>query len=209
MAVDSRNHGGAVRRRTTAGGHADPDGHRALEALYTAHADRVLAYLLHRTDRETAQDILSETFVLAWRKSESVPGDALPWLLAAARRLLANRVRSDQRHRALTVRMAAMADRSGAEEIGDALGTRTEVAAALSALSEQDRETLLLSAWYGLTARQAAVVMGCTATAFAVRLHRARKRFRTEVTRAEQAQSVHGTHPRPHTHPRFVQEESA
>ncbi|MGW1672455.1 RNA polymerase sigma factor [Streptomyces sp. NPDC002324] len=196
-----------TRRRDTADEHADPDGHRALEALYTAHADRVRAYLLHRTDRETAQDILSETFVLAWRKSDSVPDDALPWLLASARRLLANRVRSDQRHRALSERMAAMADRAGAAEIGDDLGTRTEVAAALSALSEQDRETLLLSAWYGLTARQAAVVMGCSTTAFAVRLHRARKRFRAALTRAGRAEPVQVAHPRPH--PSFAEQESA
>ncbi|WP_328664890.1 RNA polymerase sigma factor [Streptomyces sp. NBC_00328] len=193
------------RRRTTAGEYGDPAGHRALEALYTAHADRVLAYLLHRTDRETAQDILSETFVLAWRKSGSVPDDALPWLLASARRLLANRVRSDQRYRALTERLAVMADRTGAAEIGDAIGTRAEVAAALSALSEQDREVLVLSAWYGLTARQAAVVMGCTATAFAVRLHRARKRFRAALPRAGHAQPVHGALAQAH----FTQRESA
>ncbi|MFJ7962887.1 RNA polymerase sigma factor [Streptomyces sp. NPDC096324] len=193
------------RRRTTAGESGDPAGHRALEALYTAHADRVLAYLLHRTDRETAQDILSETFVLAWRKSVSVPDDALPWLLASARRLLANRVRSDQRHRALTKRLAVMADRTEATEIGDAIGTRAEVAAALSALSEQDREVLVLSAWYGLTAKQAAVVMGCTATAFAVRLHRARKRFRTELPPAGHAQPVQGSLVQAH----FTQRESA
>ncbi|MFJ1672914.1 RNA polymerase sigma factor [Streptomyces bottropensis] len=198
-----------TRRRDTADEHADPDGHRALEALYTAHADRVHAYLLHRTDRETAQDILSETFVLAWRKSDSVPDDALPWLLASARRLLANRVRSDQRHRALSERMAAMADRAGAAEIGDEIGTRTEVAAALSALSEQDRETLLLSAWYGLTARQAAVVMGCSTTAFAVRLHRARKRFRAALSRVDRAEPVHVAHPHPHPHPSFAEQESA
>ena len=190
-----------MRRRTT----GDPVGHRALEALYTAHADRVLAYLLHRTDRETAQDILSETFVLAWRKSGSVPDDALPWLLASARRLLANRVRSDQRHRALTERLAVMADRTGTAEIGDAIGTRAEVAAALSALSEQDREVLVLSAWYGLTAKQAAAVAGCTAAAFAVRLHRARKRFRAALPRAGHAQPAHHTIPRP----RFAQRETA
>ncbi|MFJ7903895.1 RNA polymerase sigma factor [Streptomyces sp. NPDC096198] len=193
------------RRRTTAGEHGDPAGRQALEVLYAAHADRVLAYLLHRTDRETAQDILSETFVLAWRKSGTVPDDALPWLLASARRLLANRVRSDQRHRALTERLAAMADRTMAVEIGDAVGTRTEVAAALAALSAQDREVLVLSAWYGLTAKQAAVVAGCTATAFAVRLHRARKRFRVALHRAAQAQPVHNAM----SHPRFAQRESA
>lgn len=148
------------RRRTAVGGRA---GDQALEVLYAAHADRVLGYLRHRTDRETAQEILSETFVLAWRKSGSVPDDALPWLLASARRLLANRVRSDQRRRALTERMAALTDRPRTQEIGDAIGTRSEVAAALLTLSEQDREVLLLSAWYDLTARQASVVMGCTA----------------------------------------------
>lgn len=193
------------RRRSTAGEYGDPAGHRALEALYTAHADRVLAYLLHRTDRETAQDILSETFVLAWRKSGSVPDDALPWLLASARRLLANRVRSDQRHRALTERLAVMADRTEAAEIGDAIGTRAEVAAALSALSEQDREVLVLSAWYGLTAKQAAQVMDCTATAFAVRLHRARKRFRAALPRPDHTQPVHGALAQVH----FTQGESA
>lgn len=193
------------RRRTTTGEYGDPAGHLALEALYTAHADRVLAYLLHRTDRETAQDILSETFVLAWRKSGSVPDDALPWLLASARRLLANRVRSDQRQRALTERLAAMADRTRAVEIGDAIQTRAEVAAALSALSEQDREVLVLSAWYGLTAKQAAVVVGCTATAFAVRLHRARKRFRAALPRAGHAQPVQHAM----SHPHFTARETA
>ncbi|MFJ5215723.1 RNA polymerase sigma factor [Streptomyces sp. NPDC088354] len=176
-----------------------------MEALYTAHADRVLGYLLHRTDRDTAQDILSETFVLAWHKSDSVPDDALPWLLASARRLLANRVRSDQRYRAATARMATLADRPGTIEIGDAIGTRSEVFAALLALSEPDREALLLSAWYDLTARQAAVVMGCTATAFAVRLHRARKRFKAALTDADQTPAVPGTH----RHPHFAQRESA
>ncbi|MET8081966.1 sigma-70 family RNA polymerase sigma factor [Streptomyces sp. NPDC005303] len=193
------------RRRTTAGEYGDPAGHRALEALYTAHADRVLAYLLHRTDRETAQDILSETFVLAWRKSGSVPDDALPWLLASARRLLANRVRSDQRHRALTEHLAMMADRTEAAEIADTIGTRAEVAAALSTLSERDREVLVLSAWYGLTAKQAAVVAGCTATAFAVRLHRARKRFRAALLRAGHARPVDNAI----SHPHFIQRESA
>ncbi|MDX3668983.1 RNA polymerase sigma factor [Streptomyces europaeiscabiei] len=194
------------RRRTTARECEGPAGHRVLEALYTAHADRVLAYLSHRTDRETAQDILSETFVLAWRKSGSVPDDALPWLLASARRLLANRVRSDQRHRALTERMAAMADRTTeTAEIGEAIGTRAEVFAAMSALSEQDREVLVLSAWYGLSAKQAAVVAGCTATAFAVRLHRARKRFRAALARAEHAPPAHGAL----SHPHFTQRESA
>ncbi|MEU6347294.1 sigma-70 family RNA polymerase sigma factor [Streptomyces sp. NPDC046977] len=190
------------RRRTTV---EDAARDHALEALYTAHADRVLGYLRHRTDRETAEEILSETFVLAWHKYGAVPDDALPWLLASARRLLANRVRSDRRYLAATARMAALADRPGSEEVGEAIGTRSEVVAALLTLSETDREALLLSAWYDLTARQAAAVTGCTAAAFAVRLHRARKRFRAALTGADPAEPVPGT-PR---HPHFARQESA
>ncbi|KOV82787.1 sigma factor [Streptomyces sp. NRRL WC-3618] len=176
-----------------------------MEVLYAAHADRVLGYLRHRTDRETAQEILSETFVLAWRKSGAVPDDALPWLLASARRLLANRVRSDQRRRALTERMSALADPPRTQEIGDVIGTRSEVAAALLELSEPDREVLLLSAWYDLTARQASVVMGCTAATFAVRLHRARKRFAAALAHADRTQPGPGTRPQLH----IAQRESA
>jgi RNA polymerase sigma-70 factor (ECF subfamily) len=51
------------------------------------------------------------------------------------------------------------------------------LAQAFSALTEQDRELLLLIAWEGLDMAQAAQVLGCSRNALGVRLHRARKRF--------------------------------
>ena len=48
---------------------------------------------------------------------------------------------------------------------------------ALGTLSTDDREALLIIAWDGLTAAQAAQVMGCSTATFNVRLHRARKRL--------------------------------
>jgi RNA polymerase sigma-70 factor, ECF subfamily len=45
-------------------------------------------------------------------------------------------------------------------------------------LSEADQEVLTVSAWYDLTALQAARVLGCSPGAYAVRLHRARHRLR-------------------------------
>ncbi len=50
-------------------------------------------------------------------------------------------------------------------------------------LSEADREVLLLTGWYDLTGPQAAKALGCTRAAYALRLHRARKRFRAALER--------------------------
>lgn len=57
--------------------------------LYDAHFDAVLGYALRRTARaEDAADIVSETFLVAWRRLQHVPRDAaqLPGLYGVARR---------------------------------------------------------------------------------------------------------------------------
>jgi RNA polymerase sigma-70 factor (ECF subfamily) len=61
------------------------------------------------------------------------------------------------------------------------------VLAALATLGERDREVLLLHAWDGLDNAEAATVLGCSANAFAVRLHRARRRFADALDTAEVA----------------------
>jgi RNA polymerase sigma-70 factor (ECF subfamily) len=47
----------------------------------------------------------------------------------------------------------------------------------LRELAEPDREVLLTAAWYDLSPAEAAAVLGCTRGTYAVRLHRARRRF--------------------------------
>jgi RNA polymerase sigma-70 factor (ECF subfamily) len=49
---------------------------------------------------------------------------------------------------------------------------------ALAELDERDREVLMLMAWEGLSGREAAAALGCSDTAYRIRLHRARKRLR-------------------------------
>ncbi len=51
------------------------------------------------------------------------------------------------------------------------------LSAALSSLSERDRELLLLMAWEGLEPQQAAEVLGVRPNTLAVRFHRARRRL--------------------------------
>ncbi len=63
----------------------DNDQRRArLESLFAAHAAIVLAYARRRTDSTTADDVLSEVFVIAWRRLEQIPPEPAPWLLACA-----------------------------------------------------------------------------------------------------------------------------
>jgi len=64
---------------------------------------------------------------------------------------------------------------------------------ALAGLRERDREVLLLVAWEGLEPARAAAALECSRAAFAVRLHRARRRLAAALERAEQAGSPHTT----------------
>jgi DNA-directed RNA polymerase specialized sigma24 family protein len=44
-------------------------------------------------------------------------------------------------------------------------------------MPERDVEAVLLASWYGLGPAEAAKIAGCSARAFSVRLHRARRRM--------------------------------
>jgi RNA polymerase sigma-70 factor (ECF subfamily) len=147
-----------------------------------------MAYALRHVDRDTAQEVLSETFLVAWRRLANVPGQPLPWLLVVARNTIANLRRSNYRQALLhseLERLERVAEPSPAAEV-PAL-ERAEVLAALAALTPVDREALLLVAWDGLSASQAARVAGCSVGTFHVRLFRARHRLRGGATRKERS----------------------
>jgi RNA polymerase sigma-70 factor (ECF subfamily) len=148
------------------------------EELYRRNFKRVAAYLLARADRDLADDALTATFEVAWRRLDDVPRDELPWLLGVSRKTLANARRSRSRQAALVERMAAAASVASGEA-DDAVVAR--LAAALAELPEAQQEALLLIAWEGLSEREAAQALGCSRVAFAARLHRARTRLRAAL----------------------------
>lgn len=152
----------------------------AFERLYERHFDRVAAYVLARTQRDAASDVVARTFEIAWRRRAQMPADSLPWLLGVARRVLAEGRRADRRRDALLERIGAHCATSldGHEE---AVGSRDAVLQALSGLTRDQLEALLLTTWEGLSERQAAIVLGCSRGAVAVRLHRARRRLRKQL----------------------------
>jgi RNA polymerase sigma factor (sigma-70 family) len=169
-----------------------PDGDAVrFTALWEEHADRVLAYARRHVPPQDAQEIVAETFLVAWRRLADVPGSALPWLLVVARNTIANHRRSGYR-RALVddelARLEAVAASTVAAEVTAA--ERTGALTRLAALSTTEREALLLVAWDGLTPSQAAQVAGCSVSAFHVRLFRARRRLKaTEVDEAHEIEA--------------------
>jgi RNA polymerase sigma-70 factor (ECF subfamily) len=147
--------------------------------LYDRHYRNVLGYALLRTDRASAEDAASETFLIAWRRIEDVPDPALPWLLGTCRNLLLKQHGNVRRREDLVRRLGELFTEADATrwDAAEYLIERETAAAALASLSTADVEALTLVAWHGLDPKRAAAVMGCSTAAFTVRLHRARRRL--------------------------------
>jgi RNA polymerase sigma-70 factor (ECF subfamily) len=152
----------------------EPERQGTFERLFESHYWAVRAYVLRRAPGAVVDDVVSETFLVAWRRPEAVAADALPWLLAVARRVLANHLRGERRRGALATRLQSLALPEPGWEPPAEMSER--LADAIRSLSAREREALLLVAWDGLDPSRAAVVAGCTAATFRARLHRARKR---------------------------------
>jgi RNA polymerase sigma-70 factor (ECF subfamily) len=149
------------------------------EQIYEEHREAIREYVRRRAPESVVEDVVSETFLVCWRKLDRIPDEPLPWLYGVARKTLAN-----QRRRLAREHRVAAADPASVvaepEPVGD-----TVLAAAFAALSERDREVLRLIAWEGLSLSQAALVLGCSALACRVRYHRAKTRLARRLEAAE------------------------
>jgi len=142
-----------------------------LAAMWQADAPRVLSYARRHVGIDDAPDVVSETFVVAWRRLGQVPEPALPWLIGTARRIIDNTRRSHRRRMVLTQRVQLLSAVAAPAEDSSA---RHEALQRLAGLPEHYREALLLVAWDGLDSAEAAAATGLSAAAFRKRLQRAR-----------------------------------
>jgi RNA polymerase sigma-70 factor, ECF subfamily len=155
------------------------DAEKRLRRIYHGNYGRVLAYALSYTSRADAEEIVSETFLIAWRRLDDVPARELPWLLGVARNLIRERYRADRRLRELCTELGAdLAAGNAVGDVAEQVTARAMALRALAGLGDADREALTLLAWHGLTNREAAEVLGCSTATFLVRVHRARRRLR-------------------------------
>jgi RNA polymerase sigma-70 factor (ECF subfamily) len=145
-------------------------------ALYDRYRPRVWAYAASRVGGQAADEVVSETFMVAWRRFADVPSAALPWLLGVARNVIRESVRAQVRRDSLATELRRWTE-AAETDVADGVVDRIAVLRALTELSDADREVLTLMAWQGLSPRDAGRVLGCSAAALRVRLHRARKRL--------------------------------
>jgi RNA polymerase sigma-70 factor, ECF subfamily len=153
-----------------------PDEKEQFERIYRENFRAVLRFAAARIDPERAKDVAAETFLVAWRRLDAVPPEPRPWLLGVARKVIAGQFRSETRREALAARLQG-AHGGGSADLSAAVAERDHVISAFAALSEDDREVLRLVTWDGLSAAEAADVLGVSRLAYAVRLHRARRRL--------------------------------
>ncbi len=159
------------------------DARERFEALAAEVVEPVRRFLARRTDPDTADDVLAETLLVCWRRLDHVPEPALPWVYGVARNCLANAERGDRRQVRLAARITAV-DPPG-DVVQEPQLPDERVTAAMAALRTEDADLLRLWAWEQLGPSEIAEVLGITANAVSIRLHRARGKFVHELRKIE------------------------
>jgi RNA polymerase sigma-70 factor, ECF subfamily len=145
--------------------------------LFEAHYAPVHAFAERRVGCDLADEVTAETFLVAWRRLEAVPEEPLPWLYGVARNVVLRQYSASARQ-GLARELLARERPAPLSEDG---GEHDRLWRAWEQLSETDREVLALTVWEDLTVRDAARVLGVSASVFSVRLHRARRRLERQL----------------------------
>ncbi len=117
--------------------HPPPGAAVELGRQFDEHGRRILLYLARRTDLQSAEDILGETFVTAlvrWESFDPDRQDPLPWLFGIASNLLRRHWRSQRRADRAMSRVAV------SERLDDDSGERLDTERAVrTVVRELDR----------------------------------------------------------------------
>lgn len=161
----------------------------AFRSLYRAYVRPVywIAFrLVH--DESDAEDVVQETFVVAWRKIPKLRLEGvslLPWLATVCRLQAQNRLRSRRRHgenAELDERIPALVD---VEKQVVETETVTAILAAVEGLGDLDREIFRLCAAEGYGYQAAAESLGVSHGTVRNRLSRIRSRVRATAMETE------------------------
>lgn len=172
----------------------------AFASLFDRHAPTVYRYAAQRLGDDAAEDVMSETFLVAFeRRGDFDPavGDARPWLLGIATRLMHKHVRLEARAwKGMVAGMAGQLAPDLIEQAGarvDAARLTRRLASALRKLSASDRDTLLLYAWGDLDYARIAAALDVPIGTVRSRLNRARRLLREAAgTPVTEQESDHG-----------------
>lgn len=156
----------------------------AQEWLWRTHVGAVHRVCVSQLGTHDAEDAAAETFLEAFRTGagyDPARGSVQAWLLGIAVNQVRRRWRSDRRIAATLDRVRWSGRGSAvASDHADAVIARVDAGSlrtALARLAEGDRLVLVAQAAGDLTPTELAQVLGVTANAAKVRLHRARRRL--------------------------------
>ena len=149
-------------------------------AVYEGHVDAVMVHCLRHLRRSSAEDAVSDTFLIAWRKLDQLPADPRGWLIVTAHNVIRNQYRTQARSVALETRLQQIT-RIAADPAHVTAERRADLLTALKALTDDEREAVMLVSWDGLTGSEAARALECSPGALRVRVHRARQKMAAAI----------------------------
>jgi RNA polymerase sigma factor (sigma-70 family) len=158
--------------------------------LYRRHAPRLHRYVARRAGSDAADDVASETFLVAFERRASFDSawdDAAPWLFGIATVLIHKHRRAEARIFRTLARAAgdeaAPDEHARAADLIDASAQLKTMATHVRRMSTADRDTLLLYAWAELSYEQIAAAMQVPIGTVRSRLNRARRVLRNTTSK--------------------------
>ena len=159
----------------------------AFAEVFDRHARVVHRYAARRLDSGTADDVTSETFLVAFERRSGFDGSssALPWLLGIATNLISKHGRLEARAwKGIVAADLARIDIDAIEAADarlDAGAAARRIGGALRRLPAGDRDVLLLYAWGDLDYEGVASALGVPVGTVRSRLNRARRKLRFAI----------------------------
>ena len=154
----------------------------AFTELYQSHYAAVRSYASVCVPNAEVDDVVADTFLVAWRRFDDVPADwTVGWLIGVARNVVRSRHRESRRATNSVEQLIHLRPDHATmlEGGGLAIEDLAALQAAFATLRETDQELLILAGPYGMSAQEIALALDIKPNAVGVRLHRARSRLRS------------------------------
>ncbi|GAA5209278.1 RNA polymerase sigma factor [Microbacterium kyungheense] len=158
----------------------------AFAEVFERHARVVGAFAARRVGVDAAEDVLSETMLVAFRRRRDFDAtweSARPWLLGIASRVI-KKHRADEARQWRSFQASASRGEHSSDGALDAVADRADASASvralaprIAALASRDRDVLLLYAWADLTYDEIAVALGVPVGTVRSRLNRVRRKL--------------------------------
>ncbi|WP_410657648.1 RNA polymerase sigma factor [Amycolatopsis sp. lyj-112] len=157
--------------------------------MFDKHARDVRRYLASRAGPVVADDLVSDTFLIALQRRASYDparAGARAWLFGIATNLLRQHAKAENRYLRMTAHdFGTQVTPGHADQVADQVDAQVkvrELAAALADLAPGHRDVLLLASWGELDASEIGAVLDIPAGTVRSRLHRARRLLRAHTT---------------------------